>query len=53
MKYFIEFNYLGDVTINADNKEEAMEKFFALSVGTLDGIADENFTLVEGEEEDE
>lgn len=51
MKYFIEFNYLGDITVNANSKEEAMEKFFALSVGTLDDIADENFTLVEEEDE--
>ena len=36
MKYYsIEFDYHGDIVLRANSEEEAMEKFFALTVTTI------------------
>ena len=52
MKYYhIEFNFLGDIVLHASSKEEAMERFFALTVGALNEIADEKLTLIEEDDE--
>lgn len=52
MKYYhIEFNFLGDIVLHASSKEKAMEKFFALTVGALNEIADEKLTLIEEDDE--
>ena len=52
MKYYhIEFNFLGDIVLHANSKEEAMEKFFTLTVGAMNEIADEKLTLIEEDDE--
>lgn len=51
MKYYhVEFDYHGDIVLCANSKEEAMEKFFAWTVGTLNEFADEKLTLIEEDE---
>ena len=49
--YSIEFNFLGNVILCANSKKEAMEKFFTLTVGALNEIADEKLTLIEEDDE--
>ena len=49
--YSIEFNFLGDVVLCANSKKEAMEKFFALTVGVLNEIADEKLIIIEEDDE--
>ena len=51
MKYYsIEFDYHGDIVLRANSDEEAMEKFFALTVGALNEIACEKLITIEEDE---
>ena len=51
MKYYsIEFDYHGDIVLRANSEEEAMKKFFALTVGALNEIAREKLTTIEEDE---
>ena len=51
MKYYsIEFDYHGDIVLRANSEEEAMEKFFALTVGVLNEIAREKLITIEEDE---
>lgn len=51
MKYYsIEFDYHGDIVLRANNEEEAMEKFSALTVGALNEIAHEKLITIEEDE---
>ena len=49
--YSIEFNFLGNVVLCANSKKEAMEKFFAWTVGTLNEFADEKLIIIEEDDE--
>ena len=49
--YNIEFDFLGDIVICANNKKEAMEKFFTWTVGTLNEFSDEKLIIIEEDDE--
>ena len=52
MKYYsIEFDYHGDIVLRANSEEEAMEKFFTWTVGTLNEFADEKLIIIEEDDE--
>lgn len=51
MKYYsIEFDYHGDIVFHTNSEEEAMEKFFALTVGALNEITHEKLITIEEDE---